>query len=99
MQQNTLVFVPHITRSTALNQRIRRYGVQNNLQAEPAAQIAAFRLSALINVSMVDISTFRIGFGSCGASRDVLRGTTTSSKGSSSGSWETFLKNKEIIEK
>lgn len=36
------------------------------LQAEPAAQIAALRLSALIKVSIVDISTFESGFGSGG---------------------------------
>ena len=51
MQQKTLVLVPHITISTALH-------------AEPAAQMAAFKLFALIKVSMVDISTFKFGIGS-----------------------------------
>jgi hypothetical protein len=51
MQQKTLVLFPHITISTAL-------------QAEPAAQMAALRLLALMYVSIVDISTFKLGIGS-----------------------------------
>lgn len=48
IQQKTFVLVPHITISTAR-------------QAEPAAQIAALRLSALMKVSMMGISRFESG--------------------------------------